>query len=161
MGGGEFVTNRFSTYLTSNLLISIHSMTRTILAIDPGSAKCGLALVRRDEGGKVELVWRAIAMREDLEASLDEAAAVEPFSMVVIGSGTTSKSVTHAVREKVPSMGILVVDEKDTSLQARERYWEHNPRRGWRRLLPSTLQVPPEPVDDFVALILAERVLAV
>jgi hypothetical protein len=59
----------------------------------------------------------------------------------------------------MPSMGILVVDEKNTTLQARERYWEHNPRRGWRRFLPSTLQVPPADVDDFVALILAERVL--
>lgn len=136
-------------------------MTRTILAIDPGSAKCGMALVRRNDSGKIELVWRAVATREELESKLDEAGTAHPFSMVVIGSGTTSKAVTHIVREKLPSMGILVVDEKDTSLQARERYWEHNPRRGWRRLLPSTLQVPPEPVDDFVALILAERVLAV
>jgi hypothetical protein len=63
------------------------------------------------------------------------------------------------IREYLPSMGILVVDEKDTTFQARERYWEYHPRRGWRRLLPSTLQVPPDPVDDYVALILAERVL--
>jgi hypothetical protein len=56
-------------------------------------------------------------------------------------------------------MAILVVDEKDTTLQARERFWEHNRRRGWRRILPATLQVPPSPVDDYVAMILAERVL--
>ena len=56
---------------------------------------------------------------------------------------------------------VVVGDEVlDTSVKARERYWEHNPRRGWRRLLPATLQTPPEPVDDFVALILAERVLS-
>ena len=136
-------------------------MTRTILAIDPGSAKCGMALVQRDPDGEIKLIWRAIARRDELESKLDEAEAAGPFSMIVIGSGTTSKDVTHAVREHLPSMGILIVDEKDTTLQARERYWEHNPRRGWRRLLPATMQVPPDPVDDFVAMILAERVLVV
>lgn len=136
-------------------------MTRTILAIDPGSAKCGMALVQRDPDGEIKLLWRAIARRDELESKLDEAEAAGPFSMIVIGSGTTSKDVTHAVREHLPSMGILIVDEKDTTLQARERYWEHNPRRGWRRLLPATMQVPPDPVDDFVAMILAERVLVV
>jgi hypothetical protein len=64
------------------------------------------------------------------------------------------------IAEAMPSASVLLVDERETTLQARERYWEHNPRRGWRRLLPSSLQTPPEPVDDFVALILAERVLA-
>jgi RNase H-fold protein (predicted Holliday junction resolvase) len=134
---------------------------RTVLAIDPGSSKCGMALVRRDDEGEVHLLWRKVSKKDALLKNIDDANSVERFSMVIVGSGTTSKDIVHAVREKLPSMGILVVDEKDTTLQARERYWEHNPRRGWRRLLPSTMQVPPEPVDDFVALILAERVLAV
>ena len=136
-------------------------MPRTILAIDPGSSKCGLALVRRNDDGHTELLWRAIAQKDDLASNLEAAAAVEKFSMVIVGSGTNSKEIIHRVREAMPSMGILVVDEKDTSLNARERYWEHNPRRGWRKFLPATLQVPPDPVDDFVALILAERVLVV
>jgi hypothetical protein len=92
--------------------------------------------------------------------SVRRAATEKPFSMVIVGSGTRSTQVVKALREWQPSIGILVVDEKDTSIQARERYWHHNPRRGWRRLLPATMQVPPEPVDDFVALMLAERVLA-
>jgi hypothetical protein len=84
---------------------------------------------------------------------------VEPFSLVIVGSGTTSRPLIHELREQFPSMSILDVDERNTSLQARERYWEHNPRRGLRRLGPSTMWLPPEPVDDFVAYILAERVL--
>jgi hypothetical protein len=79
--------------------------------------------------------------------------------MIIVGSGTTSKKVVERIREHLTSMALLIVDERDTTLQARERDWTVKPRRGWRRLLPSTLQVPPEPVDDFVALILAERVL--
>jgi RNase H-fold protein (predicted Holliday junction resolvase) len=132
---------------------------KTVLAIDPGTSKCGLALVRRTPPSEVELIWRGIAPTEDLRIKLDEAHEVAAFSLVIIGSGTSSKAAIHQVREHLPSMATLVVDEKDTTLQARERYWEHHRRRGWRRLLPSTMQVPPEPVDDFVAMILAERVL--
>jgi RNase H-fold protein (predicted Holliday junction resolvase) len=132
---------------------------KTVLAIDPGSMKCGLAVVRRDEAGKLRLEWRVVAERESLISHLLQAHAEHPYSLVIVGSGTKSKEVVDEVREQMPSMAILVVDERNTSLQARERYWEHHPRRGWRRLLPATLQVPPQPVDDFVALILAERVL--
>jgi RNase H-fold protein (predicted Holliday junction resolvase) len=132
---------------------------KTVLAIDPGTAKCGMALVRRDANNTMSLLWRAIAPSDELEAHIDQAYQAAPFSLVIIGSGTSSSNAINRVREHMPSMGILVVDEKNTTLQARERYWTHNRRRGWRRLLPSTMQLPPDPVDDFVALILAERVL--
>jgi len=75
--------------------------------------------------------------------------------------GYGSREVIQRIREARPSMGILVVDEQETTLQARERYWEHHKRRGWRRFVPATMFLPPEPFDDFVALILAERVLLV
>jgi RNase H-fold protein (predicted Holliday junction resolvase) len=132
---------------------------KTVLAIDPGSAKCGMALVRRTQTGRTELLWRSIAPTEALVPKLHEAYACAPYEMIIVGSGTTSKKVVERIREHLTSMALLIVDERDTTLQARERYWTVKPRRGWRRLLPSTLQVPPEPVDDFVALILAERVL--
>lgn len=132
---------------------------KTVLAIDPGSRKCGLALVSRTGEDVVSLVWRKIVPPENLVTALEEAMTVRPYSLVVVGSGTQGRETVDAIREAMPSMGILVVDEKDTTYQARERYWEHNPRRGWRRVIPATLQVPPEPLDDFVALILAERVL--
>ncbi len=135
-------------------------MPKTVLAIDPGSSKCGMALVQRSDDGNITVLWRAIAPTPTVAQELDNAAKVEAYSMLIIGSGTTSRQLVHQIRESFPSLGILVVDEKDTTLQARERYWEHHPRRGWRRFVPSTMQVPPEPVDDFVALILAERVLA-
>jgi RNase H-fold protein (predicted Holliday junction resolvase) len=134
---------------------------KTVLAIDPGSAKCGVALVRRDESGETQPIFRAISPVEQLAETIARAKEVASFSLVIVGSGTRSKSVVHRLREILPSVGILVVDESDTTLQARERYWEFHPRRGWRRLVPATLQTPPEPVDDFVALILAERVLSV
>jgi len=132
---------------------------RTVLAIDPGSSKCGMAIVNRSVSGRIKLVWREVVPTGDLTEKIQTALADHVFSMIIVGSGTRSKDIVTRIREALPSIGILVVDERDTTLKARERYWEHNPRRGWRRLLPATLQTPPEPVDDFVALILAERVL--
>jgi len=134
-------------------------MMKSVLAIDPGSSKCGMALARRSASGELELLWRSITPRAAVLTRINEALAIERFDMVVIGAGTSSRPLVEEIREACPGLGLLVIDEKDTSLQARERYWEHTPRSGWRRLLPASLQVPPEPVDDFVALILAERVL--
>ena len=134
---------------------------KVVLAVDPGTGKCGLALVKRVTDAKLELLWRKVMPASELDAGLREAFEVQPADMIVVGSGTGSRNAVHQIRECFPSMGILVVDEQDTSLQARERYWEHHKRRGWRRFVPATLQLPPEPIDDFAALILAERVLLV
>lgn len=132
---------------------------KVVLAIDPGTSKCGLALVRRKPSNDLELIWRDIVPTTDIAVGLAAATQISEFSMIIIGSGTSSRTLVETLRETLPSIGILVVDEKETTIQARERYWEHNPRRGWRRLLPATMQVPPEPVDDFAAFVLAERVL--
>lgn len=134
-------------------------MEKTVLAIDPGTSKCGMALVRRDTDDRLQLLWRQIVPTEGVIPKLHEAYAVAEYHLIIVGGGTHSRDVVHEIRQRLPSMGILVVDERDTTMQARERYWIQHRRRGWRRFLPSTLQVPPEPVDDFVALILAERVL--
>lgn len=134
---------------------------KTVLAIDPGSQKCGMALVKRVSDVKVVLLWHAVVPTTGIIPKIHEAYSNEPFSMIIIGGGTTSDTLMKTVRDHLPSMAILEVDEENTSLQARERYWEYNERRGWRRILPATLQVPPVPVDDYVAMILAEKVLIV
>ena len=134
-------------------------MIRTVLAIDPGSSKCGMALASREDDGDIKVLWRAITPRDQVLKAIDSAQETQHFQTLVIGGGTTSRELVGEIRDACPGLGVLVIDEKDTTLQARERYWENTPRSGWRRLVPASLQVPPEPVDDFVALILAERVL--
>ena len=49
--------------------------------------------------------------------------------------------------------------EYRTTDMAKRAYWQARPPCGWRRLLPVSMLVPPEPVDDFVAIILARRFL--
>lgn len=133
--------------------------SKTVLAIDPGRAKCGVALVRRTEDNLIQLLWHEITPTVSLEDCLSRVPDEHPYNLVIVGAGTRSRQVVERLRERLPSIGVLVVDETDSTQQARERYWEHNPRRGLRRLLPASLQVPPVPVDDYAALVLAERVL--
>lgn len=111
------------------------------------------------QGGKSNILFRHVVPTSELAGHLRQ--AVEDFDpdLVVVGDGTRSKDVQQVVRDTLPGKSMLIVDEHDTSIRARERYWMENPRRGWRRFVPSTLQVPKEPVDDYVAVILAERVL--
>lgn len=133
---------------------------KVVLAIDPGHHKCGLALVERKGRGQIYLIWHAIAPIEQLIRYTKQALAVREFQMLIIGSGTNTKAVTLQVKEAMLSIGVLLVDEKNTTLDARSKYWEHNPRKGWRKFWPASLQVPPKPIDDYAAFILAERVLS-
>ena len=127
-------------------------MSRPILAIDPGREKCGVAVLASD--GRV-LVQEVVAT-----AALDAVVgtlirAYEPN--VIMGNGTTSADA----KKRVEALGVSVtlVDEYRTTDAAKCAYWEAHPPRGWRRLMPRGMLVPPVPVDDFVAVILAQRFL--
>ncbi|MBL8087292.1 MAG: hypothetical protein JNM85_04375 [Chthonomonas sp.] len=127
--------------------------------MDPGSSKIGMALVERVGEEKLDILWRKVCPVESVDEAVREAFSLRGPTLVVIGNGTKSSDLQRRLREELPGVALMVVDEHNTSHEARARYWVHNKRSGWRRLLPSTLQVPPEPIDDFVAVILAERVL--
>ena len=76
---------------------------------------------------------------------------------VVVGDGTGSKRVFAILQGlRVP---IKLVAEGGSTLAARRRYFLDHPPQGWRRLLPLSLLVPPQPYDDYAAEILAEQYL--
>lgn len=132
---------------------------KTVLGVDPGTGKCGLAVVRV-HGEKTEILAREICDVPDVGNRAHTLVQAHDVELAVVGNGTNSKSVQIALRETCPGLSLLIVDERDSSIRARERYWECTPRRGWRRFLPSSLQVPPVPIDDYVAVILAERAIS-
>jgi RNase H-fold protein (predicted Holliday junction resolvase) len=77
-----------------------------------------------------------------------------------MGNQTTSKQWQTKLKDKLKlSIDILLVDEKNSTLEARTRYWQIYPPKGLTRLIPPGLRVPPRPVDDIVAIILIERYL--
>jgi len=124
------------------------------VGIDPGLVKCGYASVSA-EGERLAL---EIVPSADIVSRL--ASDVDlGIAMVCIGDATRSADVLSRVRERWPALPICVVDERNTSLQARRRYYEDHPPRGIMRLVPRGLLVPKEPLDGYAALLIVERYL--
>lgn len=130
-------------------------MTQTILGIDPGTRKVGFALIGTADSPAIA---RGIEPIETLLDRLRPLLAEHPIAAVALGSGTNGGRVARAL--EVLGVPVHVVDERDTTYRARALYFAEHPPRGWRRLLPIGLQLPPGPIDDYAAMLIARRYLA-
>lgn len=126
-----------------------------IAALDPGRDKCGLA-VMADNG---EILAQAVVPTVWLADEIKTICDVFSPDLLLMGNGTTSNTARKTIEEALPNLPIKMVDEYKTTEEARDEYWKANPPKGWRRFFPISMQVPPVPVDDFVAIILARRYL--
>jgi RNase H-fold protein (predicted Holliday junction resolvase) len=125
-----------------------------ILGIDPGTRKCGYAVVTAVGVAPLEL---GIVPTERLGEVLGAVAGRFPLAGVALGGGTHAATIGAVVA--LLGLPVTVVDERETTLLARRRYFEAFPPRGWRRLVPRGLLLPPRPIDDFAAVLIAERLL--
>ncbi len=125
-----------------------------ILGIDPGTRKCGYALVAVCGQAPAEL---GIVATGELAAAMQEVVRRFAPSAIALGGGTHAR----AVGEQLALLGIPVeiVDERATTLLARQRYFAAHPPSGWRRLVPRGMLLPPRPIDDYAAVLIAERLL--
>jgi len=124
-----------------------------VIAIDPGRIKCGLAVVDANAG----LLDRAVVSRRELSALLRDWCAHYQPRLGLLGSGTGAGDMLRHLSElPVPWRRVT---ERDTTRLARVRYFADHPPRGWRRLLPTSLQTPPVPIDDYAAWLIAEQFL--
>lgn len=126
------------------------------LGIDPGRSKTGLALV--DAAGKILALH--IAPTAAIEAELRSFAGSEVLSAIIMGNGTNNKAIGRAVQKVFPDAQLNLVGEAHSTEEARSLYWQENPPRGWRRLVPLGLLVPPEPLDAYAAVVQVRRWLA-
>ncbi len=130
-------------------------MTRdAVIGIDPGRSKAGYALL--DDAGAV--VAAGIEALERLDGCVGELLARHRVGAIALGRGTNASRVRAALMHF--SLPIHLVDEHETSRLARGLYFAENPPRGWRRLVPLGLQLPPRPIDDYAAILIARRFLA-
>ncbi|MGL5033073.1 MAG: pre-16S rRNA-processing nuclease YqgF [Microcystaceae cyanobacterium] len=132
------------------------------LGFDPGRDKCGVAVMEGDRSSVATTVvhfHQVFSSAQVLEAipQLCQDFGVE---RVIMGNQTTSKQ-WKAQLESVLSSSVTVtlVDERNSSVEARDRYWQMYPAKGLTKLIPQGLRTPPRPVDDIVAIILIERYL--
>lgn len=125
----------------------------SVLGVDPGSAKAGYAIVAED--GSV--VRAGIAAVDALPETLAALIADHPVDCLAIGKGTRSGAVTAALKRL--GVPMVLVDEFETTRRARALYFEEHPPRGWRRLIPVGMQLPPRPIDDYAAVLIARNYL--
>jgi RNase H-fold protein (predicted Holliday junction resolvase) len=129
-------------------------VTGAVLGIDPGSAKAGYALV--DASGTV--LCAGIEPIPGLLRKIREISQRQPIACLAIGKGTRSRDVAAALEEL--GLPAVFVDEYETSRRARELYFTEHPPRGWRRLIPVGMQLPPRPIDDYAAILIARTFLS-
>ncbi|MBQ7453865.1 MAG: pre-16S rRNA-processing nuclease YqgF [Selenomonadaceae bacterium] len=123
------------------------------MGIDPGRDKCGVAVLSKAG----EIKFQRVVPTDELDTVIKNLSAQLKIESVILGDGTTHKSAAQKILDA--GLKFQLVNEKHTTEEARREYWIKNPPRGWRRLLPTSMQVPPEPVDAIVAEILVRRFL--
>lgn len=125
-----------------------------VLGLDPGTRKCGYAILTALGAPPLTL---GIAPVEALAERLRELLAQTPIAIAAIGRGTNAPAVAAMAREL--GLPVALVDERETTLLARARFFDDHPPRGWRRFMPRGMLLPDRPIDDYAALLIAERYL--
>ncbi|MBD2244318.1 pre-16S rRNA-processing nuclease YqgF [Nostoc sp. FACHB-892] len=131
-------------------------MQPVILGFDPGRDKCGLAVMGLDR----QLYYHHVVLAKEAIATIETLRQKFPISLMVMGDQTTAKQWRQQLyQELTEPLSIILVDERYTTLEARDRYWQMFPPKGLTKLLPQGLRQPPRPIDDIVAILLIERYL--
>jgi RNase H-fold protein (predicted Holliday junction resolvase) len=125
-----------------------------IVGIDPGTRKCGFAVVDALGGPPVDL---GIVPLDGVAAHLAKLTGMYAIERAAIGGGTNVGAIVDVVRAR--GLPYELVDERETTLLARARFFADHPPRGWRRFVPRGMLLPDRPIDDYAALLIAERYL--
>jgi RNase H-fold protein (predicted Holliday junction resolvase) len=127
-----------------------------ILGFDPGRQKCGIAVMGVDR----RIYYHQVIASEETVLTIESLRTQFPISLLVMGDQTSSKAWRQKLEsELVEPMRIMTVDERNSSLEARDRYWQMYPPKGLTKLIPEGMRTPPRAIDDIVAILLIERYL--
>lgn len=125
------------------------------LGFDPGRDKCGLALVNDNK-----ILYNEVIISENAITTITQLVDKYKPLKLIMGNQTTSKQWEKKLKDNLKlSIDLILVDEKNSTVEAREKYWVMYPPKGFKKLIPKGLRIPPRPVDDIVAIILIERYL--
>jgi RNase H-fold protein (predicted Holliday junction resolvase) len=131
-------------------------LSQIILGFDPGRDKCGLAVMGKER----QLLYHQVVASQEAIATIQQLCQHFAIETIVMGNQTTAKSWRQKIAHEFPaSVPIVLVDERYSSLEARDRYWQMYPPKGLQRLIPQGMREPPRPIDDIVAILLIERYL--
>jgi RNase H-fold protein (predicted Holliday junction resolvase) len=129
---------------------------QNILGLDPGRDKCGVAVMNSEK----QVVYHQVIDTPGAIALIQQLCNQFAVDLIVMGDGTTSKNWREQIQaSEVKELPIITVDETNSTLEARDRYWLMYPPTGLQRLIPQGLRIPSRPLDDIVAILLIERYL--
>ncbi|MGD1907954.1 MAG: pre-16S rRNA-processing nuclease YqgF [Leptolyngbyaceae cyanobacterium] len=127
-----------------------------ILGFDPGRQKCGVAVMGLDR----QIYHHDVIASDYALPSLVALQQRYPVTLLVMGDQTTARQWKDKLAAHLEGLRIVLVDERYSTLEARDRYWQMYQPQVWQRLLPKGLRIPPRPIDDIVAILLIERYLS-
>ena len=122
-----------------------------LISIDPGKCKCGLVLV---DLNKKKVDQAIVINTEFLPKYVKSLNSFENISKVIMGNGTTSKQ--NLEKLKFINKDLIIVEEKNTTLRAKKRYFELFPIRGLKTFLPKEIFIMNKNLDAVSALIILE-----
>ena len=128
-------------------------MTKFI-SIDPGKYKCGLIFADFDS----KKILKAVVIESQfLVRNIKNLKRKHNNVKVIMGNGTSSKE--HANSLNFLGDNLFLVEEKNTTFRAKQRYFEIFPIKGMRRLLPRDILLSRINLDAIAALIILEDFL--
>jgi len=125
----------------------------TIIAIDPGTKKCGYAVV----DSSLSVLQREVISTEEITKAIENSLNIYKIDKIILGNGTHYKSIEESLKSHFSQLKIILIEEKFSTLRARKKYFETHPPRGIFKFVPLSLRVPPGHYDDFAAVLLAEK----
>ena len=129
-------------------------MNDEILAIDPGREKTGIAILKNSD-----VLEHKIINSDELVQIIKSLLEKYIIKTIVMGNGTSSKKKYDLLKQEFIDRDIVLINEYRTTDEARKLYFQENPPKGWKKLIPLGMQVPPVLVDDYAAIVIGRKYL--
>lgn len=124
------------------------------LGFDPGRDKCGVAVM--NESGKI--LHHQVTLSDNVVGTVRFLRKKYDVDLLIMGNQTTAQQWQQRLQNEIaPPLAIALVNERNSSLEARDRYWQMFPPSFTQKLLPKGMRLPPRAIDDIVAILLIER----
>ena len=122
-----------------------------VLAIDPGISKCGVLIadIREKKVYEAEVISSQLLLKYVKKKYQNE-----KNLQFLIGNGTSSKNYIRDLNKIVPN--VIIVEEKNSTYRAKQRYFEIFPLIGIKSLLPREIFILNKNLDALAALIIME-----
>lgn len=129
---------------------------KNFIAIDPGREKCGVAVMDGEGGVAEKAIIPRSRVGEKIKELLERHPGVDEFA---VGGGTGGGELLELLKKNFPGLRATAVEEKNTTLLARDRYFLEHPEKRYLRVFPLSLFLRQPEVDAHAAVVIGERYL--